>query len=75
MLLLFGERPRDVIADMAETPGWLASKQEPHNSRVHRVVEKLRPKLAALERGRWQLADKGRAAVKCVGTAAAMPEG
>ena len=48
------------MADLAQTLGWFTSKGEPHKSKVHRALNRLKAaKLVAAERGEYMIADKG----------------
>jgi hypothetical protein len=57
--------PTASIAALAKTLGWLTAKNEPHKSKVHRALGRLKDaKLLATERGQHMLTEKGSKALK-----------
>jgi hypothetical protein len=60
LLQTIDKDPRASVADHARTLGWFTSKNEPHKSKVHRALNRLKAaKLVTTERGEYLIADKG----------------
>jgi len=57
--------PKASIATLARALGWLTSKNEPHKSKVHRVLSRLKKeKLITVERGEHVLSEKANKLLK-----------
>ena len=65
LLQAIGTDPTASIAALAKTLGWLSAKNEPHKSKVHRVLGRLKDaRLLATERGQHMLTEKGSKVLK-----------